>query len=288
MKNLYPGVNPHFNSRLQSPDGFWSSFHNLMIIQIADILDEVLPGKYFVLPELSLHVQPIPKTRRKSLYTPGKGLLDGSSYKLVDNHQPARSQPVLTLPVSANFQDEYPHKMGIVVYCHEAGEKFSHPVAYIELLSPAVKLGGDFHAAYRFNRCDALEAELTLIEIDLLHESPPIIDALPKYSMREDNAHPYWVLVSDPRPNLMKGKIESYGFDVAQPLPTVRVPLKGDDETELDLNEAYQLTFNRRAFYLILTDYHQRPDRFETYAPADQDFIIRRMAEIAAEQRGYE
>lgn len=57
MKNLYPGVNPYLNSRLQSPGGGWLSFHNSMIERLADHLHEVLPPGYLA-STLTDYIQP--------------------------------------------------------------------------------------------------------------------------------------------------------------------------------------------------------------------------------------
>ncbi len=61
-KNLYPGVNPHLNSFLQSDEGSWESFHAELIIQLRRFLDENLPAGYLALAEKSLQILSLSQT----------------------------------------------------------------------------------------------------------------------------------------------------------------------------------------------------------------------------------
>lgn len=54
MKNVYPGINPHLNSRLQSPGGGWESFHTVFINKLTDHLEMKLAHNYCPYIEIAL------------------------------------------------------------------------------------------------------------------------------------------------------------------------------------------------------------------------------------------
>jgi hypothetical protein len=289
MKNLYPGVNPHFNSRLQSPNGGWLSFHNSFIERLADHLQDVLPPGYIAYTEASLQIQRASSPERtfgeKSRRT-GPDILVAQRRERPASagiQEAARlSTPTLTLPFITDVREDEPNEAAIVISIPDAPGSVGKPVTRIEILSPGNKPGGGHYPTYKRNRADTMEAGISLIEIDLLHESPPMIAEIPSYPARDPGAYAYSVLVSDPRPADADGIIEVYGFGVADALPIIRMPLDGAEWSPVDLHAVYQTTYQRREYYGLLTVYAEKPARFETYAPADQDFIIRRMAEIAA------
>jgi hypothetical protein len=118
---------------------------------------------------------------------------------------------------------------------------------------------------------------LRLVEIDYLHERRPA----PSYLDGIKDALPYSVLVSDPRPTFSEGAAPVYNFGVQQPLPVISIPLEGRDSVGLDLGMIYNQTYEKRAFRSRV-DYGQLPLNFNRYSPPDQEYIRRRMAEIAA------
>lgn len=295
MKNLYPGVNPHLNSRLQSLNGGWLSFHNSFIERLADHLQEVLPPGYIAYTEASLQIQRVSPGQETGQARPRRTGPD----ILIAERQPrstnptsgealAVNTPTLTLPFVANLLEEEPSETAILIFIPDAPGNVGQPVTRIEVLSPGNKPGGGHYSTYKRNRLDTLEAGLRLVEIDLLHETPPIITDVPSYPARYPDSYAYSVLLSDPRPTNTDGVIEVYGFSVADLLPTIRLPLEGDDWSPVNFNAVYQTTYERRDYYGHITQYAERPLRFETYNEADQAFILRRMAEIAAEKSSEE
>lgn len=54
--NLYPGVNAHLNSFLQTTDGAWHSFHAAHIIDLARTLRAMLPDGYLIIEEQSMQI----------------------------------------------------------------------------------------------------------------------------------------------------------------------------------------------------------------------------------------
>ena len=104
------------------------------------------------------------------------------------------AQPEQSLQISIYDADDEDTPVAVLIY---AGSK---PVTRIEMLSPANKPGGSHFRDYATARDRALDAGLRLVEIDLLHERPPITTEIPSYRLGEADAYPYSILVSDPRP----------------------------------------------------------------------------------------
>lgn len=284
-QNLFQGVNPHLNSFLQSDGGGWESFHATTIERLTDELDAHLPSGYYVLSEKSLQVSAYsvepsgPTYSRRTIpdvtvYTTQAGAPIAQRHPL--------PTPTLTLPISAAFEDDEEDLKAVVVYHIAGGELPGRPVTRLEILSPANKPGGSHHLTYLTRRRETLASGLRLVEIDWLHETPSVIRAIPSYAQREPGAYPYWLIVSDPRPNLTTGQMAVYGTEVNQPLPTVELPLDGTDSLAVDFDAVYQRVFASRRLFGMVVDYTQPPVRFTTYSDSDQAIIQRRLTEIAS------
>src|SRR5690606_34079662 len=105
------------------------------------------------------------------------------------------------------------HPNAVLIREVTSQRQLGQSVARIELLSPANKPNGRHHDAYNARRAESLESGVPLIEIDYLHEAPPVIYPLPIYP-HDERATPYMVIVSDPRPDWLRGTVKVYGFGV--------------------------------------------------------------------------
>jgi hypothetical protein len=155
-------------------------------------------------------------------------------------------------------------------------------VAWIELLSPTNKGKGDDAGAYRAKRDLLLSEHVVFVEIDLLHQTPPTLDYFADYSPRKshgESAHPYRIIVFDPRPSFSKGLVFAREFDVDEPLPCLIIPLNGGDFLDFDFDVPYQQNF-KSSFYGDTIDYSTLPLKFNSYRPADQARIARRMLSV--------
>jgi hypothetical protein len=157
--------------------------------------------------------------------------------------------------------------------------KLGKIVTRIELLSPSNKLGGGHFDAYAVKRVDMLESGVPLIEIDYLHELPPIVSPSPRYPDQQ-GAFPYWIIVSDPRPNWQDGTVQGFGFHVGEAIKPIPVPLAGSEILIFDLNAVYQHTFKAGRWGDLL-DYAREPERFHTYSADDQARIRAAMESVA-------
>jgi hypothetical protein len=134
------------------------------------------------------------------------------------------------------------------------------------------------HPTYPEQRLAILHNGTVLVEIDLVHESPPVYPFLPAYP-HDLNAFPYNVLIADPRPDFQHGRAYTYGFHVDEFAPPILMPLANADAVTFDLNTIYHEWF-RRGRWGDFVDYTQPPERFDTYSAEDQARILSIMAQI--------
>lgn len=69
-------------------------------------------------------------------------------------------------------------------------------------------------------------------------------------------------------------------FDVDQAIPTLTIPLNGDDALAFNLDQPYQKTYTETLYGLELVDYRHLPHHFDRYSPADQARIANRMVAV--------
>jgi hypothetical protein len=276
-KNPYPGINPHLNSLLQRQGGGWHGFHTHLLVTIADSLNAVFPEYYYAEVETSLQILTYDVDTLPLITNPKNTIADVLVSKKPVPHETIAAgetnTPTLTLPIMTDIEgEEIP---GLVIYT-----KPGHAITRIEVLSPANKPGGSHYGQYLQKRAETLYAGLQLVELDFLHERPPILPNLAAYSRRENGAFPYHVLVTDTRTGITHGKTDVYSFGIMDAAPTIAVPLEGSDSVALDVQAVYNATFSKRP-YPDKVDYTRTPHNFETYTELDRQLIIRHMAKIA-------
>lgn len=294
IRNQYRGINAHLHSYWQGMGG-WHSFHGN---HIADLLRTLraalLPMGYTADLETSLQVRRLDQP-----------LDDPESDVTIFDPHPIRpflpaSQNIsdsnlLVLPVPEALQEPPLSEnefAAIAIYkLVHRGRDQGAPVAWVELLSPANKGGSQDAVTYREKRSHLIHSGLVFVELDYLHESGSTLGRLANYLIRrrqpaKANAHPYRIAVIDPRPNFDEGKAYIAEFDVDQPIPTVTIPLNGDDALAFNFDQPYQKTYTETLYGLELVDYRQLPHHFERYSPADQTRIANRMVAVLQAAQG--
>lgn len=293
IRNQYHGINAHLHSYWQSMGG-WHSFHGN---HIADLLRALraalLPMGYTADLETSLQVRRLDQP-----------LDDPESDVTIFDPHPVRpflpaSQNIadanlLVLPVSEVLQEPPLSEnefAAIAIYqLVHRGRNQGAPVAWVELLSPANKGGSQDAITYREKRSHLIHSGVVFVELDYLHESGSTLGRLANYFVRrrqsaKADAHPYRIAVIDPRPNFDEGKAYIAEFDVDQPIPTVTIPLNGDDLLAFNFDRPYQKTYIETLYGLELVDYSQLPQHFDRYSPADQARIANRMVVVLHAER---
>lgn len=277
IQNPYQGINAHFNSQLQNAGG-WSSFHTVQIGDIAKLMNARLrPIGYTAQPEDGLQIRRIDMT--KSQFRADVLVYNTESERpssaTASATGPGTQELVLpaTAMLTASEIDSY---KAIAVYEIELSTERGQPVVWLELLSPSNKVGRDLDV-YQLKRSDLLQAGIVFVEIDYLHQTPPTFPGLPDYTHSHPDSYPYHITVIDPRPDIHEGVSRTRQFGVAEPIPTIRIPLSGEDALDFDFGAPYTKTFEEMLYGDDL-DYDQLPAQFETYRKADQEAIRAVMA----------
>lgn len=285
VKNQYLGINAHLHSYWQEKGG-WPEFHTKHIVDILTTLKrDLMPLGYSARLEDSLQIRRL-------------GHDDVTVYDL-DAVRPFIARPpvppgypgelVLPIPEAVRVSPRSEKDFSAVkIYEYDwTNREFGDPVAWIELLSPSNKPGGGDAAAYYEKRFKLLQTGLTFVEIDYLHESAPTFRGIPNYrtcpgSPGEADAHPFRIVVIEPRPSFSEGMIRSREFDVDMPIPTVRIPLSGEDVLEFDFGIPYQKTYEEMVYGLDagFVDYAAFPYNFDRYSADDQRHIVSRMLSV--------
>jgi hypothetical protein len=266
-KNRFPGVNPILNSLLQQPDGAWDSFHARFIGELAATLDVHLPAGYYAVEEKSLqilHTPDLPFQRTRP---------DVTIYQTTPALNPLKpagaATPTLSLPIVDTLPEDEIYS-AVVIYFAEGGQVPGIPITRLEVLSAGNMPFGGHHESYMSKRRLTLQSGVNLVEIDLLHQSPPCLPILPNYAQHESDAYPYWILVSRPQPNLITGFTDVYGVGVLDRLPWVAVPLQLEQTLTVDLQAIYNATFESRRLFGLLVDYDTLLQHISHYRPNDQ------------------
>jgi hypothetical protein len=192
----------------------------------------------------------------------------------------------VAIPELMSIEDELAPYGAVAIYEYESatGAK-GEPVAWVELLSPSNKPGGQ-DATYYHNKRLKLRSGLVFVEIDYLNDSPPTFDSFLRYSTGhksdepEPGSHPYHIVVVDPRPKFIQGMGYPYHFGVDEPVPAVDIPLNGNDTLKFDFARAYNKTFEETLYGARLVDYSQLPLNFDRYSQDDQLRILARMLAV--------
>lgn len=277
--NRYPGVNAHFNSYIQQPNGTFSSFHDKLLNVIQETLDEALPENYRAINEKGLQISFIAEDDIQQ----GGTRPDVAILQLSPSQEPqtsSGSSPTARIPFAELGEEIAEENILIRVGIYEANQEdvLGKLVTTIELLSAANKPHGSNFASYMDKRLNHLQAGINLLEIDFLHESHPILKRIPSYLRREQNAFPYNILVNLPEP----AYADWFGIPVDKALPQLVIPLAANESILFDLQAAYNEAFRRVKHYQDKVDYDTLPVNFNAYSEDDQKRIQSILEEIRA------
>lgn len=114
-------------------------------------------------------------------------------------------------------------------------------VTSVELLSPSNKAAGSVgQSRYLEKRSSALHGGLHWVEIDLLRggQRPPMFVILPR---------PFTYLAYVAQATATGWKHHAFGWDLADPLPSLPIPLLGNDQATLDMAGCFSASYDRIA-----------------------------------------
>jgi hypothetical protein len=247
MPNPFSGMDPYLEGDL------WISVHTDLCAEIARQLAPKLRPKYAALSARRIVAAP-PDGSEGLVSLPFPDVAILSSHEPSSSTVSAVTAAPLILP--ASLPEPIPH---VSVEIRDVAER--RLVTCIELLSPTNKRGPG-REEYAAKRFQILSGSAHLVEIDLLRVGTrfPTAKALP--------AVPYFVFVSQ---NEQRAAVQVWPIVLAQPLPTVPIPLlPGDAPVPLDLQQALGVIYDILG-YDELIDYSQPPPG--PFAPAESAWI---------------
>lgn len=284
IKNQYRGINAHLHSYWQGR-GEWNNFHNVHVSLLTSALrKQLLPMGYTARMEESLQIRRFSDDRP---YEPIADVIDRSPYERAASAMPSVGAHTVAELLALPEDHEHPYFAVMVYKLRE--DSSDSPIGWLELLSPSNKRPHHDSRTYLDKRLTLLQQGIVFIELDYLHETPPTFPNMMSYSdpRQRDYAHPYRVAVLDPRPDILSGPAQSGEFDVDSPIPTMHIPLSGDDSLMFDFDAIYQHKYEEMVYGLEYVDYRVLPLHFDRYSRADQTRIACRMLAIReAVQRG--
>ncbi|MBC7872072.1 MAG: DUF4058 family protein [Chitinophagaceae bacterium] len=281
VKNQYLGINAHLHSFWQAT-GTWNRFHNAYITHLMESLKARLRLMgYTAEMEESLQIRRIgdESSRRPKSDVIIYDLVFQRPKKPFTAEAIAQGLTVEELIEEEDFEHPY---FAIGIYERLPNFEQGDAVAWIEVLSPTNKGNSPDANRYLAKRHLLLERGLVFVEIDYLHELPPTFHLIKDYSNQADgslDAHPYHIVVLDPRPDFRRGPARIYDFDVDMSVPIVNIPLNGDDALLFDFGLPYHQMIEQ-GFHGDDIDYAEFPMNFDRYSPADQTRIANRMLTI--------
>ena len=282
-RNQYIGINAHLHSLLQSGLG-WQEFHTSHIVHLTSALKlQLRPLGYTASVEESLQIRRYGEPQRN----PKSDVLIYDEdpirpYRPIYPSVGSTQDVVMPLPIMLDLaEEEMEHHRAIGIYpITNPREDQGEPVAWIELLSPSNKPGGQDARYYRDKRKNILQAGLVFVEIDYLHESLSTFKNVVPYKNGEQAlAHPYRIGIIDPRPDIYAGEGRLREFDVDTSIPVMDIPLNGGDVLRFDFGQPYHKTFDEM-LYGEKVDYSQLPLNFNAYKESDQARIVSRMLAV--------
>ena len=260
MPSPFPGMDPF----IESQD--WEDFHANMITTMQSLIIAQVRPKYTVKSERRVYLEQgsggLPKTFIADAAIYETQLASNWSHEPTSEGGVAVADPVEPMAATVPMPQEQREPRLLL---RRASDQ--QIITVIELLSPTNKKPAATGAeVYREKRIEILQTRVHLVELDLLRggQRPPL---LPR--PRSD----YFAMVSrgNRRPN-----VDVYAWSLWHRLPTIPIPLDGDDpDVTLDLQTAFETTYDRAGY-----DYSIRYD--EAIAPPLSEPDVQRWRAIAA------
>jgi len=242
MPSPFPGMDPFIEGQL------WDDFHSRFVPELAAALMPKVRPKYLVTVERRVYLERTVTDHQPPSITPirpdvtiakeREGI--GTAIAVAEKVGVEVMAKTFTIPLPIPERVEEPF---ITIRDRESREI----VTVIEVLSPANKrAGSDGRREYLQKREAILLSGTHLVELDLLRggERMPTQKPLPPAD--------YYALIApaERRPYAL-----GFAWTLKEPLPTIPIPLKGDDpEVKLDLQGVFTAVYER-AGYDYMLDY---------------------------------
>ncbi len=237
MPSPFPGMDPFIEGQR------WKGFHTRFVTVLGEMLVRQVRPRYIVEIEEYVYLT-CDDLEPDSLIEPDFAVAETGSGPVVRSQclagTAAMIQPVVhTVPVPKRFRQ---------AFLSIRSRQSQNVVTVIELLSPWNKTAGEGRNEYLVKRSNIFFTPAHLVELDLLRGG----ERLPTREPLESADFFAFVCRKERLP-----KAEVYAWTLRQPLPTVPVPLAGDDpDVPLDLQAAFITTYDRAGYDYAL-DYRR-------------------------------
>lgn len=253
----FPGMNPY----LEHPD-LWPTVHQRLIATLADVLWQRLPAiyrvrshthRYQVSGEDALIVG-APSLSWENVFTENV-VAEAKSSDAFGAQAGASASHTASDTASHTASDTASHPIPVLVPVPqkiyetylEIIDETGSAVTIIEMLSPKKKRPGRGRALYERQREAIFGSDVHFVEIDLLRGwEPPSI-----YGPEDTGDYRILVSRSEQRP-----RAQLFTWTVLEPIPTIVLPLKGDDGLALALKPVVDKACDRTD---LLVNYQQAP-----------------------------
>jgi hypothetical protein len=233
MKSPFPGMDPYLEAH-------WGDVHTRLIVYSGDQLRPQLPVDLKVRVEERVAVHDPEDDERPTGYFPDVRIVEKPTPGL--RTSTTGSATVAAEPILVPRFAESPTERSLQIIDPRSGNRV---VTTIEILSPANKIDATGRAAYRKKQRQLAQADVNLVEIDLLREGPYVLIA-PWDAVPPSCRGPYRISVSratDPE------NVEMYPVPLRERLPTIHIPLRpGEPDANLDLQSLIDAAYENGGY----------------------------------------
>lgn len=259
MPSPFPGMDPY----LEDPY-LWPDFHNALAAQMRDVLNRHLPEHYFAQLEMREEMGIVGDyVRRIIVPDVGVGRGWGGGPQQNDGGVAVLDAPRTGISPSRTMcvESDATQLASIEIRDIRHGREL---VSLIEIISPTNKQPGEDRTKYMLKRQRILASKTSLVEIDLLRsgETVCIDPELISYLWKETVPSEYIAVVNRAweRQAGVCGPFQFFPIRIAEQLPVIPIPLRqGEDESPLDLQHLFRLTYDGGPYRRGAVDYSQPP-----------------------------
>jgi hypothetical protein len=237
MPSPFPGMDPFIEGQR------WRDFHTRFVTVLSEMLMPQVRPRYVVEVEQYVYLAREDEDPDR-LIEPDVAVVETSLEPIASLRSASAAGLVATPVIHTVHVSRRLRQAFLTIRNHQ----WQNVVTVIELLSPFNKKAGEGHTEYLVKRSNIVHTPANLVEIDLLRGG----QRLPTREPLEPADFYAFVCRKERLP-----QVEVYPWTLREPLPTIPVPLAGDDpDVPLELQAAFTTTYDRAGYDYAL-DYRR-------------------------------
>jgi hypothetical protein len=255
MAMIFPGMDPY----LEHP-ALWPGVHNRLVVYLADQLQPLLSPRYLAAVEDRVYLEGSDRDIIPDVWIKHQPLSSGGAALAV---APADGPEVLVVP------DLEIHESYIAILDRTSNQRI---VTVIEVVSPSNKNFGPGRDSYLDKQHEVRHSDTHFVEIDLLRDGQSVV-AAPLSRLQRLGKYDYVACIERAG---RRTRFEIYRRSLRDSLPTISIPLAGDDpDVPLSLRDAVEKVYSAGS-YRDRIDYSQ--PCFPPLGEVDQAWANERIA----------